>query len=88
MEFKKHIDIHTPGDSGGPFTCNGYLVGVTSHGFECGRANYPGIYMDVAYYRNWIESNGSSSSSEGSSLFSTVKKYLYSMSLVFSMLKN
>jgi secreted trypsin-like serine protease len=30
------------------------LVGITSHGYECGLPNYPGIYMDVGYYRDWI----------------------------------
>lgn len=51
------------GDSGGPLACNGALVGITSHGFECGLPNYPGIYMDVAYYSKFITTGVSSSSS-------------------------
>ena len=41
------------GDSGGPLTMNtgsGYnvLVGVVSFGYQCGVANYPGVYANVA----------------------------------------
>ncbi|KAI7815153.1 Serine protease [Rhyzopertha dominica] len=43
------------GDSGGPLVCNEELVGVVSFGYGCGRADYPGVYSDVAYYRPWIE---------------------------------
>ncbi|XP_058126866.1 trypsin eta-like [Anopheles ziemanni] len=47
------------GDSGGPLVCNGLLVGVVSHGVECARARYPGVYADVAYYRTWVGLNHS-----------------------------
>lgn len=42
------------GDSGGPLVCNGVLAGIVSNGKDCGLANFPGIYADVAHYREWI----------------------------------
>ncbi|XP_011691078.1 PREDICTED: uncharacterized protein LOC105452012 [Wasmannia auropunctata] len=46
------------GDSGGPLACyhNGAfsLYGITSWGQHCGKANRPGVYVRVAYYRRWI----------------------------------
>ncbi|XP_018356826.1 PREDICTED: uncharacterized protein LOC108757046 isoform X3 [Trachymyrmex septentrionalis] len=47
------------GDSGGPLACyyNGAfnLYGITSWGQHCGKANRPGVYVRVAYYRRWID---------------------------------
>ncbi|XP_058789027.1 uncharacterized protein LOC131662991 [Phymastichus coffea] len=47
------------GDSGGPLAClhNGAftLYGLTSWGQHCGRANKPGVYVRIAYYRDWID---------------------------------
>jgi len=42
------------GDSGGPLTYktdhgHHFLVGVTSFGFGCGQANFPGVYVDVGH---------------------------------------
>jgi trypsin len=46
------------GDSGGPLTtASGVLVGITSWGNGCARANYPGIYTRVGNYVTWIQSN-------------------------------
>ncbi|XP_049871792.1 serine protease snake-like [Pectinophora gossypiella] len=55
------------GDSGGPLQMKiplptqaggymHYLIGVTSFGFGCGRANVPGVYTKVAHFLGWIES--------------------------------
>ncbi|XP_071518603.1 trypsin-1-like isoform X2 [Panulirus ornatus] len=45
------------GDSGGPFVCLGKLHGLTSWGYGCARPNYPGVYTEVAYFREWIDSH-------------------------------
>lgn len=47
------------GDSGGPFVCNGKLVGVVSTGFKCALPGYPGLYTNVSYpyHRSWILQN-------------------------------
>lgn len=47
------------GDSGGPLvgkTDDGsnVLIGIVSFGFECARANRPGIYTRVSTYLGWI----------------------------------
>ncbi|XP_072938403.1 uncharacterized protein [Epargyreus clarus] len=59
------------GDSGGPLqmkiplpiTTQGsmsYVIGVTSFGIGCARANYPGVYTRVSSFIDWIESIGDS----------------------------
>ncbi|XP_037799654.1 trypsin-1-like [Penaeus monodon] len=45
------------GDSGGPFVCGGKLHGITSWGYGCARPNYPGVYTEVAYYRDWVDAH-------------------------------
>ncbi|CAL4144347.1 unnamed protein product, partial [Meganyctiphanes norvegica] len=51
------------GDSGGPlnyFDTNEeryYLVGITSTGVGCARQEYPGVYVRVGAYMDWIVSN-------------------------------
>lgn len=45
------------GDSGGPVTFNGNVVGATSWGYGCAYPNYPGVYTDLAIYRDFIDEN-------------------------------
>ena len=46
------------GDSGGPVTTevdgNTVVVGATSWGIGCAYPNYPGVYTDVAMFRDWL----------------------------------
>ncbi|XP_034948279.1 polyserase-2-like [Chelonus insularis] len=43
------------GDSGGPLTIDGRLAGIVSWGNGCARPGYPGVYTEVASYRDWID---------------------------------
>lgn len=43
------------GDSGGPVVIDGKLVGIVSWGFGCAEPGYPGVYTNVAYFKNWID---------------------------------
>ena len=45
------------GDSGGPVTYNGNVVGATSWGYGCAYPNYPGVYTDLAMFRDFIDEN-------------------------------
>uniref|UniRef100_A0A4X2KJ02 Peptidase S1 domain-containing protein n=1 Tax=Vombatus ursinus TaxID=29139 RepID=A0A4X2KJ02_VOMUR len=48
------------GDSGGPLMCylpdagKFYLMGITSFGHGCGRKNYPGVYVQVQFFKTWV----------------------------------
>ncbi|XP_039272073.2 uncharacterized protein LOC120346412 isoform X1 [Styela clava] len=52
------------GDSGGSLvcqrcsSCRWYIAGITTFGFPgtCGRVGYPGLYVKVRSYENWIAS--------------------------------
>lgn len=44
------------GDSGGPLTLGGLLVGVVTWNEGCGYPTLPSIYTRVAFYRDWINS--------------------------------
>ncbi|KAJ9593666.1 hypothetical protein L9F63_014791 [Diploptera punctata] len=45
------------GDSGGPVVYDGHQIGVVSWGEGCALPGYPGIYTDVAKFRDWIREN-------------------------------
>lgn len=45
------------GDSGAPLVIEGRLAGILSWGNGCAKPHYPGVYTEVAYYRDWIDQN-------------------------------
>ena len=42
------------GDDGGPLVVGGKLVGMVSWGYGCGSAQYPIVYSNVAYLKDFI----------------------------------
>lgn len=61
VKFSAHFRsllILCPTDSGGPLQCNNKLVGLASFGAQCGASvHLPGVFVDVHFYRQWIEDN-------------------------------
>jgi plasma kallikrein len=58
---EKDKDLCT-GDGGSPLVCeiegksgHYYQAGIVSGGVECGIKDVPGVYVDVAKYRGWID---------------------------------
>ena len=45
------------GDSGGPLVIGERLAGIVSWTHKCGDPNFPGVYTEIAYHRNWIDKN-------------------------------
>ncbi|KAM7347486.1 trypsin eta-like [Cochliomyia hominivorax] len=60
------------GDSGGPLVCDNKLVGIVSFGLGCAMKGYPGVYTNVAYYLDWIESHVALPSSKGLSSYAII----------------
>jgi len=42
------------GDTGGPLFLDGVLHGIASMGFGCAGRDLPGVYTEVALFRDWI----------------------------------
>lgn len=45
------------GDSGGPITIDGKLVGLVSWANGCASISYPTVYTRVVSYLDWIKDN-------------------------------
>ncbi|NP_001166051.1 serine protease 11 precursor [Nasonia vitripennis] len=43
------------GDSGGPLVLAGRQAGIVSWGNGCARKGYPGVYTEIASFRDWIK---------------------------------
>ncbi|XP_031838672.1 chymotrypsin-2-like [Nomia melanderi] len=43
------------GDSGGPLTVNGKIVGIVSWSYWCALPNYPTVYTRVTSFLDWIQ---------------------------------
>ncbi|XP_555189.2 transmembrane protease serine 9 [Anopheles gambiae] len=48
------------GDSGGPLVLDSKLAGVIFYGEGCAREHYPGVYMSVPWFYDWIVNTGDS----------------------------
>ncbi|XP_015436796.1 PREDICTED: chymotrypsin-2-like [Dufourea novaeangliae] len=61
--FESHICANDPsvekgacnGDSGGPLTVNGKIVGIVSWSMGCALQRYPTVYTRVTSYLDWIK---------------------------------
>ncbi|XP_043262965.1 trypsin-like [Colletes gigas] len=45
------------GDSGGPLTVDGKIIGIVSWSMACALTDYPTVYTRVSSYLDWIESH-------------------------------
>ena len=44
------------GDAGGALVYKGTALGLISWGNGCGNSNFPGVYTNLTYFKEWIES--------------------------------
>ncbi|XP_058808154.1 trypsin-3-like [Phymastichus coffea] len=49
--------IWSADDSGSPLVVDGKLAGIFSWGYKCDSPGFPSVFMEVAYYRDWIKKN-------------------------------
>jgi secreted trypsin-like serine protease len=54
LTMTSDISVELPGDSGGPLVYKNVIVGIVSSGFQCARAGYPGIYIRVSEFLDFI----------------------------------
>jgi secreted trypsin-like serine protease len=54
LRMTSDTSAEIPGDSGGPLVYKNVIVGIVSSGFQCARAGYPGIYIRVSEFLDFI----------------------------------
>lgn len=56
MYFQIFLKLFLPsqGDSGGPMVYKKFVVGIVSSGYRCAYDGYPGIYMRVSEFLDFI----------------------------------
>lgn len=47
--------VCSQGDSGGPATIHGKVVGLVSFGVGCGMKERPGVYANLPAVRDWVQ---------------------------------
>lgn len=57
MNFPRIVCIFFQGDYGGPLVCKGYLIGIATDSFGCGKVNNPSIFLKIPSYSTWIKRN-------------------------------
>lgn len=61
-KIKHFKSFSSTGDGGSPLICPVpdevdyyYQTGIVSWGIECGREGIPGVYVNIAKFRDWID---------------------------------
>lgn len=55
ISMKYNISFVFQGDSGGPYTVGGILLGITSWGYECAAAGHPGVFSSIPVLRTFVD---------------------------------